>query len=181
MNHKLAHCQFNSPWGNKLPMNTYVTPSFLGPIEIHWSEHGLEKIDIRKTAKPTQSTHDLPKWLSKFIHELDLYLNKGTSFSKLPPLNESKWTDFQKLIYQNLFATRPGETLTYGELAKLCSRPKAARSVGAAMRRNTLPILIPCHRVLPAGGKIGNYTGGEGPLSKEKLLKFEQGFADSTK
>jgi methylated-DNA-[protein]-cysteine S-methyltransferase len=49
------------------------------------------------------------------------------------------------------------------------------------MSRNTLPILIPCHRVLPAGGKLGNYTGGEGPLSKEKLLSFEKSFLGAEK
>lgn len=157
-------------------MNNYVVQSFLGPIEIQWSDLGLEKIDIRLNAKPSTTSKKLPIWLSDFIQELELYLTEGRRFSKLPLLNETKWTDFQRQIYQNLFATQLGETLTYGELAKRCSRPHAARSVGVAMSRNTLPLLIPCHRVLPAGGKLGNYTGGEGPLSKEKLLHFEQNF-----
>ena len=53
-----------------------------------------------------------------------------------------------------------GETVTYGELADLAGRPRAARAVGSAMRDNPLPFVIPCHRVVAAGGRIGGYGGG---------------------
>lgn len=56
--------------------------------------------------------------------------------------------------------TRFGETLTYGELAMSVDQPGAARAVGRVMATNPLPIVIPCHRVLPSDRSLGNYTGG---------------------
>ena len=56
--------------------------------------------------------------------------------------------------------TRFGETLTYGELAQQVGQPGAARAVGQMMATNPIPIIIPCHRVLPADRSLGNYTGG---------------------
>lgn len=67
---------------------------------------------------------------------------------------------FDRRVLAALFRTASGSTLSYGELAARVGRPGAARAVGGAMRRNPLPIVIPCHRVLPATGAIGNYTGG---------------------
>ena len=55
-----------------------------------------------------------------------------------------------------------GSTVTYGELARRIGRPKAARAIGQAMRRNRLPIIIPCHRVLPKDGKLGKNFGAKG-------------------
>lgn len=54
----------------------------------------------------------------------------------------------------------PGETATYGDLAAEVGNPKAARAVGTAMATNPIPIILPCHRVVPAGGGLGNYGGG---------------------
>jgi len=67
-----------------------------------------------------------------------------------------------------------GETVTYGELAGLAGRPRAARAVGSAMRDNPLPFVIPCHRVVAAGGRIGGYGGGRNAVSlKRRLLERE--------
>lgn len=69
----------------------------------------------------------------------------------------------------------PGETRTYGELAREVGRPGAARAVGQAMARNPWPILIPCHRVVGAGGAIGGFSAGGGVRTKERLLALERG------
>jgi len=53
-----------------------------------------------------------------------------------------------------------GETVTYGELAALAGKPRAARAAGGAMRHNPIPFVIPCHRVVAAGNRIGGYGGG---------------------
>lgn len=83
-------------------------------------------------------------------------------------------SDFDRLVYKRLYRTRRGEVVSYAELAEAVGRPQAARAVGGAMRRNPLPILVPCHRVLRAGGELGHYTGGVD--KKVWLLGFE-GFA----
>ena len=62
-----------------------------------------------------------------------------------------------------------GETVSYGELAEMAGRPRAARFVGNVMARNPIPILIPCHRVVAAGGRLGGY-GATGTDSKRWLL-----------
>ena len=87
---------------------------------------------------------------------------------------------FSHRVWSALVKTSVGETLSYGELASRAGRPKAARAVGRAMRDHSIPILIPCHRVLTCDRKgIGNYSGGEGASTKAWLLKHEQGMASS--
>jgi methylated-DNA-[protein]-cysteine S-methyltransferase len=67
-----------------------------------------------------------------------------------------------------------GETTTYGALAKaLGAGPEAARDVGQAMARNPLPLLVPCHRVLAAGGKLGGFSAPGGAATKRRMLELE--------
>jgi methylated-DNA-[protein]-cysteine S-methyltransferase len=67
-----------------------------------------------------------------------------------------------------------GKTISYGELARAVGHPGAARAVGTVMSTNRFPILIPCHRVLAAGGKLGGFTSRTGTVLKQKLLEMEQ-------
>ncbi|UEO00079.1 methylated-DNA--[protein]-cysteine S-methyltransferase [Acidiferrobacter thiooxydans] len=81
-------------------------------------------------------------------------------------------TPFQQAV---LLATRAipcGETRTYGEMAAAIGRPRAARAVGSALAANPLPLLIPCHRVVGAGRRLGFYSDG-GPDMKRRLLAYE--------
>jgi methylated-DNA-[protein]-cysteine S-methyltransferase len=68
-----------------------------------------------------------------------------------------------------------GETVTYGELADLAGRPRAARAAGSAMRDNPLPFVIPCHRVVAAGGRIGGYGGGRNAVDLKRRLLAREG------
>ena len=67
-----------------------------------------------------------------------------------------------------------GATTTYGDLARRVGHPGAARAVGTVMSTNRFPILIPCHRVLAAGGKLGGYTSPSGTDLKRRLLDMER-------
>jgi O-6-methylguanine DNA methyltransferase len=97
-----------------------------------------------------------------------------SSKRKLPKLDLSGCTEFEKKIYDTLVNKIAfGSTVSYGELARLSSFPGAARGVGSAMRKNRFPIMIPCHRVIQASGKPGRYSGGEGDSLKPKLIAFE--------
>jgi methylated-DNA-[protein]-cysteine S-methyltransferase len=87
------------------------------------------------------------------------------------------YTVFQKRVYKVLQKVPPGKVITYGELAKRAGYPGAARAVGSAMKKNRLPLVIPCHRVLPSAGGIGEYSAGKG--WKRWLLELE-GVAVST-
>ena len=67
-----------------------------------------------------------------------------------------------------------GETTTYGSLAKsLGAGPEAARDVGEAMAKNPVPLIIPCHRVLAAGGKVGGFSAPGGSATKTRMLELE--------
>jgi methylated-DNA-[protein]-cysteine S-methyltransferase len=81
----------------------------------------------------------------------------------------------RRAIYAALREVPFGETVTYGELAKRAgaSQPQAAQDVGVAMARNPVPLIIPCHRVLAAGGKIGGFSAPGGAETKQRMLALE--------
>ncbi len=81
--------------------------------------------------------------------------------------------DFHRRVYEALRGTRRGSTLTYGELAAMAGSPGAARAVGTALRRNPLAVLVPCHRVVAAGGKLGGFSAAGGPCTKMRMLGIE--------
>jgi methylated-DNA-[protein]-cysteine S-methyltransferase len=74
---------------------------------------------------------------------------------------------FQRLVLEELARVPYGETATYGRLADLIGRPRAARAVGGALNRNPVPIVLPCHRVIGAGGSLVGYAGG---LDRKRAL-----------
>lgn len=82
-------------------------------------------------------------------------------------------TPFQRAVWTALVEVPFGETISYGALADRVDHPRAARAVGTVVGSNPMPILIPCHRVLPADGSLGNYSGGAGPPFKRRLLDLE--------
>ena len=84
-------------------------------------------------------------------------------------------TDFERAVWGALLAIPFGETRTYGELAAALDRPGAARAVGQANHANPVAILVPCHRVVQAGGALGGYGGGL--EVKRWLLAHEAGHA----
>jgi len=82
--------------------------------------------------------------------------------------------EFFRRIYAAARALGYGQTSTYGTLAKeLGAGPEAARDVGQAMAKNPVPLIIPCHRVLAAGGKVGGFSAPGGANSKVKMLALE--------
>jgi methylated-DNA-[protein]-cysteine S-methyltransferase len=93
-----------------------------------------------------------------------------TVLKKLP-LDLSGGTAFQQAVWQALMSIPMGCTCSYGELAAAIGRPRAVRAVGAAIGRNPISILIPCHRVLGTQGQLTGYAGGE--WRKQSLLTLE--------
>ena len=87
------------------------------------------------------------------------------------PLNP-KGTDFQKCVWQALCDIPYGETRTYKQIAEAIGNPKAVRAVGMANNRNPITIIVPCHRVIGANGKLVGYGGGL--EMKEFLLRLEK-------
>ncbi len=101
---------------------------------------------------------------------LDAYFGKKEA--ELPPLDLSRFTEQQRKVYRALAGTSFGKTMSYKELAVASGVPRAARFVGSCMANNIFPVFIPCHRVLPVSGGIGNYSAG---LEIKKFLLQHEG------
>jgi methylated-DNA-[protein]-cysteine S-methyltransferase len=81
---------------------------------------------------------------------------------------------FNRRVYEVALAIPPGETLTYGEVAARIGEPGAARAVGVALGQNPFPIIVPCHRVLAAGGRTGGFSADGGVETKLRMLTIEK-------
>lgn len=79
----------------------------------------------------------------------------------------------REAIYAALRQVPHGETLTYGQLAERAGYKGMAREIGEAMGKNPVPLIVPCHRVVAAGGKIGGFSAPGGSVTKEKMLRLE--------
>lgn len=88
-------------------------------------------------------------------------------------LDDAAVPAFDAAVYAQARAIPPGRTLTYGEIARGISDPAAARRVGQALGRNPWPIVVPCHRVLAAGGGAGGFSAPGGAATKLRLLSIE--------
>ena len=88
------------------------------------------------------------------------------------PLDLSGGTIFQQSVWQAMLAIQPGQTSSYGNISKVISNPAAVRAVGAAVGRNPISIIVPCHRVLGTNGSLTGYAGGL--ARKTALLRLEQ-------
>ncbi len=113
---------------------------------------------------PWAEDPDLPL-LQQACRELEEYFRGDRQVFTLPLIIPEQ-SAFTATVLEHLMAIPCGRTVTYGELA--------ARAVGRVMAGNGLPLLLPCHRVVGAGGKLTGYSGGEGLTTKEWLIKFEK-------
>ncbi len=97
---------------------------------------------------------------------------KRVSFDNINVRTEHR-TEFQQKVILATRAVGFGETVSYGELAARAGSPNAARAAGTVMANNEVPIIIPCHRVLASGGKIGGFSAPQGIDLKRRLLELE--------
>jgi methylated-DNA-[protein]-cysteine S-methyltransferase len=113
--------------------------------------------------------------VTEFVAATKRYFQgEETDFSEFT-LDLSHQDEFFRRIYVAARKIRWGQTTTYGALAKeLGAGPEAARDVGQAMAKNPVPLIIPCHRVLAAGGKIGGFSAPGGSATKIRMLELER-------
>jgi methylated-DNA-[protein]-cysteine S-methyltransferase len=156
---------------NATPLGDFrFAASDLGLVALEWADSQPE-LDaylrkIKRTPEPNQ------RRIAPFAKELKEYL-AGTRTAFTIPIDWSFFTPFQREALQAVFSIPYGETRTYIEIAREIDRPHAYRAVGAANAMNPMPIIVPCHRVLGADGKLHGYGGGDGLPIKEWLLKLE--------
>lgn len=98
--------------------------------------------------------------------------DRSDDFLDVPLLLEDK-TPFQQAVIERCRRITAGETLSYAELAAAAGHPGAARAVGRVMATNRFPLIVPCHRVVAAGGRIGGFSAPDGINMKRRLLSCE--------
>lgn len=80
---------------------------------------------------------------------------------------------FNRRVYEVTREIPAGQVLTYGDVAHRLGDPDAARAVGRALGQNPFPVVVPCHRVVAAGGQLGGFSGGAGRVTKQRMLEIE--------
>jgi O-6-methylguanine DNA methyltransferase len=166
----------NSFMNQQNPLIHLTIPTALGEFVAGYSAQGLAQLDFpSKSKRPAVSLMaaapaQMRRWHRATIRALKNVL-AGKDAGELPPLDWSAGTEFQRAVWSAMRTIRAGQTLSYGEIARAIGSPKAVRAVGGACGANPIPVLVPCHRVLAANGKIGGFSGG---LEwKRKLLERE--------
>lgn len=162
---------------NKEQLNYKDIPSPVGLIRAIASDKGLVAIiwegeDYKRTklSVPVQeNNHQILLQTEKQLNEY--FENKRTTFEI--PL-DFKGTEFQVKVWEALLKIPYGATKTYGDLAKILGDIKAVRAVGGALNKNPISIIVPCHRVVGASGKLVGFAGGL--ENKSILLDLECGF-----
>ena len=152
-----------------------------GSLILAASERGPSRVILTRRRGPAalalakrelpEAAHD-PKILPGLQDELRAYFaGRPVTFHTRPDL--SGLTPFQKMVLRACARIPYGQTMSYADLAKRVGWPGAARAVGAAMARNPVPIIIPCHRVITAQGGLGGFSAEHGVALKRWLLAME--------
>jgi methylated-DNA-[protein]-cysteine S-methyltransferase len=120
---------------------------------------------------------DQPRAIVGLIERLQAYAaGDDVDFSDVR-IDERHLTEFGRRIVKACRRIPRGATRSYGELAAASGSPGAARAVGQAMAKNRYPLVVPCHRVLAAGGQIGGFSAPQGLTMKRRLLALEEAIA----
>jgi methylated-DNA-[protein]-cysteine S-methyltransferase len=170
------------PANTTSPPGSTVFSTNLGWILVAWQDDQLTRISFghpspAAAAKGAQcepvELDEAPKWIAKVIDKIKKFAaGKKVDWGNLP-LAWKKQTDFQRRVQEACQKIPRGEVWSYGELAAAAGAPGAARAVGSVMRGNQFPLVIPCHRVVAAGGKLGGFSCPSGVEMKQKLLAAE--------
>ena len=180
---------------------SYLSP--IGRLIILADQSGITKIEAiekNRSLNPDGDQNSGPTWSSLRLKEslestdnahlqtclrwLDQYFKDPTKLHLVenPVLNPKTYNDrsFVAKVWQVLRkGSKPGEHLSYKQLAEMVGNPKAARGVGQAMRKNPFPLVVPCHRVVRSDGDLGNYSMLDGAKTKKWLLDHEKKFKET--
>ncbi|MBA7512788.1 Methylated-DNA--protein-cysteine methyltransferase [subsurface metagenome] len=128
--------------------------------------------EIREELKCNNLFEDNKGWESLIKKVKEYYAGKKVDFIDYQ-VNLDNYTNFQKDILQTVRKIPYGEIRSYKEAAEVTGYPRAYRAVGNTMRNNSLPLIIPCHRVIKSDGSLGGFSGKESVALKKKMIDLE--------
>ena len=150
---------------------TVITNSPLGSIFLEASNQGLLKVIIGHPGAGVES-NTRNNSLKMAVDQILAYFSGDLKIFTVP-LDLSRLTAFQQMILNITRSIPFGEFRSYGDLAKLVNKPGASQAVGMVMKKNPMPIIIPCHRVVASDGKLHGYSAAGGLFTKARLLELE--------
>jgi methylated-DNA-[protein]-cysteine S-methyltransferase len=154
-----------------------VFETAIGTCGVAWSEVGLAEVLLPRsrslTAGGNTGAGDVPATVRDAVSAIVALLEGERPELREIALDERALDDFRRRVYAATREVRPGQTATYGQIARAVGAPGAARAVGAALGQNPYPIVVPCHRVLAADGSLHGFSAPGGITTKRRMLEIE--------
>jgi methylated-DNA-[protein]-cysteine S-methyltransferase len=162
----VAYTMIDSPFG---PLLLAATPR--GLVRVNLPAYDADETLEELAARISPRVLEAPARLDRARRELDLYFEGKLRDFDLPLDWELTGAGFRRRVLEETAHIPYGRTSSYSKMAAMAGSPRAFRAAGSALGSNPIPIVVPCHRVLRAGGALGGYGGGL-PM-KQALLKLE--------
>jgi methylated-DNA-[protein]-cysteine S-methyltransferase len=164
-------------------MMTTLEPSIvafdtpLGTCAVRWTDAGIASVRLpspRTAGIQRLNDHPaVPEAVRAAISGIVAVLGGSAMDLGFVTLDEHGIDPLRRAVYAATRTIPPGTTATYGEVARAIGRPDAARDVGAALARNPFPMVVPCHRVLGANGRLTGFSAPGGLETKRRMLELE--------
>jgi methylated-DNA-[protein]-cysteine S-methyltransferase len=155
----------------------------IGACGVAWRERGLTRLQLpesdrsaterRLCANVARVSQSTPAEIDQLIAMIQDYMTGRSVDFTAVAIDLTDVEPFRRKVCEMARAIPWGQTVSYGELARQTGSPGAARAVGHALSRNPVPIIVPCHRILAKGRRIGGFSAPGGTFTKKRLLALE--------
>ncbi len=150
----------------------------IGTCGVRWSEAGITEVVMPGArglrGERLEASADVPDSVRDAIAGMAALLDGEQPDLRQIALDERHLGSFRRRVYAATREIAPGSTASYGEVAGVIGDPRAAREVGVALAQNPFPIIVPCHRVLSAGGALHGFSAPGGIATKRRMLEIER-------
>jgi methylated-DNA-[protein]-cysteine S-methyltransferase len=150
----------------------------LGTCGISWSEAGITGVMLPGMRglprRPAREAPELPEPVRDAIEAIVALLDGEQTDLRWVLLDQSAVDPFRRSVYAATREIAPGETASYGDIARAINKPDAPRAVGHALGENPFPIIVPCHRVLSSSGALHGFSAPGGIITKRRMLEIER-------
>jgi methylated-DNA-[protein]-cysteine S-methyltransferase len=154
-----------------MSLGTFRFETPLGPATLGWRDRVLTHLHLGDDRVAGDA--EPPDWVLAIAQRVATHLaGRHDTFDDVA-LDLGACPAFHARVYRALRDVGPGQTVTYGELAVRVGSPRGARAVGQAVGANPWLLIVPCHRVLAAGGRLGGFSAPGGVATKQRLLALE--------
>lgn len=157
----------------RVTSSEHETP--LGTMWSSWTDRGLYSLNWERSDMETVTGSPATmQQIDRFHEHLAEFFQSGQESFSGVAIDPTGWTEFTSEVYRRCRTIPPATTLTYKQLAEWAGNERASRAVGAAMSRNRILLVIPCHRVIAAGGGLRGFSAPGGLATKRMLLELER-------